>query len=106
MQLFRKTQSNLWDGAIDVVSSAKAADVCNRISGQELSLGEASLYEEDVLAAKKRELDAWPQFKVYSPMEPGGCDEEVEPVGSDQECSWFIAPWNPLGPDLEGGGWR
>ena len=32
MQLFRNTPLDLWDGAIDVVSTAKAADECNRIS--------------------------------------------------------------------------
>ena len=36
MQLFRDTPSNLGDGAIDVLSSAMAADERNRILGQEL----------------------------------------------------------------------
>ena len=65
---FWNTPTNLWDGAIDVVSSAEAADVCNSTVVQELSPDEGSLYEKDVLAAKTRELDAWSQFKVYSPM--------------------------------------
>ena len=77
MQLFRNTPSSLWDGAVDVASSAVAADECNRILGQELPPEEESVYEKDVLAAKARELDAWTQFKVYSSMESGKCNEEV-----------------------------
>ena len=74
MQLLRNTPSSPWGGAIDVVASAKAADVCNRTSTQELPPGEESLNKKDVLAAKARELDAWSQVKVYSPMEQGECD--------------------------------
>ena len=81
MQLFQNIPSSLRDGAIDAVSSAKAADARNRISRQELPPDEERLYEKDVLAAKTRELVAWSQFKVYSPKEPSGSD-------------------------LEGGGWR
>ena len=59
MQLFRNTPSALWDAATDVVASTKAADVCNRTLGQELSPDEERLYDEDALAAKTLELDAW-----------------------------------------------
>ena len=44
---------------------------------QELPPDEERFYEKDALAAKTRELDAWTQFKVYSPMERGICDEDV-----------------------------
>ena len=42
-----------------MVATAKAADECNRILGQELSPEEGRLFAKDVLAAKTRELDAW-----------------------------------------------
>ena len=45
--------------------------------GQDLPPEEESVYEKDVLAAKARELDAWSQCKVYSPMESGRCNKEV-----------------------------
>ena len=77
MQFSRNTPSNIWDGAINVVATAKAADERNRISGQELPPEEESVYVEDVLAAKTRELDARAQFKVYSPLGPGKCTKEV-----------------------------
>ena len=88
MQLFRNTPSTLWDGAIDVVSPAKAADECNRISGQVLPPEEASAYEKDWLAAKSHELAAWTQFKVYSPMGPGKCNEAV--VGNRWVLTWMM----------------
>ena len=44
---------------------------------QELSPEEESVYAKDVLAARTCELDAWTQFKVYSPMEPGKCTKEA-----------------------------
>ena len=73
MQLFGTIPSNLWDGAIEVVSTAEAADERNRILGQELPPGEESAYAKDVLVSKTRELSAWTQFKLYSPLEPGKC---------------------------------
>ena len=88
-QLFWDASSNFSDGAIDVVSSAKAADACNLSLGQELLPGEERFYEKDMLAARARELDAWSQFKVYSPMEPGECDEEV--VGTRWVLTWKVA---------------
>ena len=86
MQLFRNIFPSFWDGAIDVVSSGKAADVRNSILGQELPPDEERLYEEDVLAAKARELDAWLQFKVFGPMEPRTCNEDV--AGSRWVMTW------------------
>ena len=86
MQLFRNTPSNLWDGAIDVVSSAKAANECTRISGQELPLEEESVYEKDALAAKARELDAQTQFKVDSHMDAGKCNKKA--VGTRWALTW------------------
>ena len=77
MQLLRNTPPTLRDGAIDVVSPAQAADASDRILGQELPPDEDRLYEKDAPAAKTRELDAWSQFKVYSPMEPGKCNKDV-----------------------------
>ena len=86
MQIFWNTSSNLWDGAIDIASAAKAADECNRILRQELPPEEESVHAKDVLAAKTRELDARTQFKVYSPMEPGQCTKEV--AGTRWVLSW------------------
>ena len=77
MQVFLGNPSNLRDKEIDIVATAKAADACNRISGQELPPEKELLYEKDVLAAKTRELDAWTQFKVFNPLEPGRCTKEV-----------------------------
>ena len=79
MQFFANTSSSLWDGAIDVVATAKAADKCNRILGQELP-------KEEELAAKTRELDARAQFKVYNPLEPGKRTKEV--VGTRWVLTW------------------
>ena len=76
------------DGAIDVVSTPKAADECNRISGQELPHEEESVYAKDALAAKTRELNARTQFKVYSPLEPGKCPKEV--VGTRWVLTWKL----------------
>ena len=89
MQLFRNTPSNNIRRAIDVVFPAKAADECNRISGQELPPEPERLYEKDALAAKQRELDTWSQFKDYNPMEPGKCGEEV--VGTRWVLTWRVA---------------
>ena len=47
---------------------------------------EESVYEKDVLAAETRELDAWTQFMVYSPMESGECNEEI--VGTRWVLTW------------------
>ena len=81
MQLFRNTPSKLWDGAIDVVTPAKPADVCNRISGQELSPDEERLCDKEALAAKTRELDTRSQFKVYNPCGQGNVSRMwLEPV--------------------------
>ena len=77
MQLFLNAPSILWGGAMDVVATAKAAGGRKRILGQELPQEEERLYAKDVLAAKTRELDAWTQFKVYNPLEPGKCTKEV-----------------------------
>ena len=70
----------------NVVATAKAADECNRILGQELPQEEERLYAKDVLAAKTRELDARTQFKVYNPLEPGKGTEEV--VGTRWVLTW------------------
>ena len=88
MQLFLNAPSNLWDGAIDVVATAKAADACNRILGQEPSPEEGRFFAKDVLAAKTRESDAWAQFKVYNPLEPGKCTEDV--VGTRWVLTWAL----------------
>ena len=69
-----------------MVSSARAADECNRIPGQELPPEEEKAYEKDALEAKERELETWPQFKVYTPMEPGKCNKEV--VGTRRVLTW------------------
>ena len=71
------TPSNLWGGEIDVVATAKAADERNRILGKEVSGEEEQLYAKDVLAAKTRELDAWTQFNVFNPLEPGRCTKKA-----------------------------
>ena len=76
MQLFLNTPSILWGGAMDV-ATAKAAEGRKRILGHELPQEEERLYAKDVLAAKTRELDAWTQFKVYNPLEPGERTKEV-----------------------------
>ena len=89
MQLFRNTPSDLWDGAIEVVSSAKAADERNRIVGKELQPEEESLHEKNALAAKRRKLHALSQFKVCSPTEPGECDKEG--VGTSWVLTWKMA---------------
>ena len=52
-----------------------------RIAGE----GE-SAYEKHVLEAKAREMDAWKQFKVYSPMEPGNCNKEI--AGTRWVLTW------------------
>ena len=59
MQAFWNSPLNFWDGAIDVVPSAEAADARNQILGQELFLKAEKLFVKEVLAAKRRELDAW-----------------------------------------------
>ena len=86
MQFVRNTSSNMWGGAINVVSAAKAADDCNRILRQGLPPGEESVYAKDVLTAKTRELDVWTQFKVCSPLEPGKCTGEV--AGARWVLTW------------------
>ena len=100
MQLLRNTPSSLRDGAIDVVSSAKAADACNRFSGQELSPDEERVHDKDVFAAKTRELDAWSQFKVYSSMKPGEVDKEA--AGTRWVLTWTVVD-GYQDPDLEDG---
>ena len=89
MQLLRRAPSNLWGGAIDVVSSVKAADERNRILAQELPPDEESLYKKDAHAAKKRDLDAWSQFKVSSHMGSGKCGNEE--VGNRRVLTWKAA---------------
>ena len=86
MQLFLNTPSTLLVGAIDVATSGKAADVCNRFLRRELSPEDEKLYSKDAQAAKIRELDARSQFKVYSPIEPGKCDTAV--VGTRWAFTW------------------
>ena len=54
MQFFWNAPSNLFDGAIDVVPTAEAADECYRIPGQELPPEAESVFAKDVLAAKSR----------------------------------------------------
>ena len=54
--------------------------------GQKLPPEEEQLYEKDVLGAGTRVLDAWNQFKVFSPLEPGRCAEEV--VGTRWALTW------------------
>ena len=71
MQVFLGYPSNLREKEIDIVATAKAADECNRILGQELPPEEEQLYAKDVLAAETRESDAWAQCKVFNPLAPG-----------------------------------
>ena len=69
-----------------MVTTAKAADECNRILGQELPPEEERLFAKDVLAAKTRELDVWAQFKVYNSLEPGKRTKDV--VGTRWALTW------------------
>ena len=51
-----------------------------------MSPEEEALFAKDVFAAKTRELDAWAQFKVYNPLEPGKCTKDV--VGTRWVLTW------------------
>ena len=112
MQRFRNAPSKLRGGAIDAVSSAKAAGEHNRILGQELRPEGGRLYEKDVIAAKTRESAAQAQFKVYSLMEPGKCNKEVvgtrwvltwEMVEGDKTVQARLAAKGRRNPDLKDG---
>ena len=71
--------------------SAWVADGRKRISGQELAEEEEELHKNSVSDAKERELSAWEQFKVSSPIKEG--DPRVY-------CGYT------LGTDVESGGWE
>ena len=53
------------------VLSARGAAACNRISGQELTEEGGRIFAGRVYEAKVRKLEAWEQFKVFSPGRPG-----------------------------------
>ena len=86
MQFFWHTPSTLLGGTINEATSAKEADECNQILGQELYSAEEKLYSKDAHVAKIRELDAWSLFKVHSLIEPGKCDGAV--VGNRWVLTW------------------
>ena len=48
--------------------TAWVAAQCERPLGQELSADDANRFSKEVRDAKKRELDAWRKFQVFSPV--------------------------------------
>ena len=48
--------------------TARIAPQCDRPLGQELSAGDVHRFAKEAEAAKRRELDAWSKFQVYSPV--------------------------------------
>ena len=57
--------------------SAWVAEERNRISGQELTEGEERAFSDLVKKAKERELEAWEQLRVFSPIQPGTQQENL-----------------------------
>ena len=51
--------------------SARVAEECNRVSGQELTEEDERAHAGPGKTAKGREVDTWKQFEVYSPSQTG-----------------------------------
>ena len=58
------------DGERPVLSACVAAE-CIRVSGQESTGEEDRAHADLVKTAKEREVHAWKQFEVYSPVQMG-----------------------------------
>ena len=67
-------------------ASAQEAEVCNKILGRELTPEEEEKFVKEVDAAKRRELDAWSHFRVFSPCAPAKCTKSV--VGTRWVLTW------------------
>ena len=91
MQLFRDTPSTLLERAFGAATSAEVADECNRILARELSPEDKKLYGKGAQAAEIRGLDAWSRFKMYSPIEPGNCDEAAVGIRWGPPGKWWMA---------------
>ena len=53
---------------LEAALTAWAAKLCDRPLGRELSKEDELRFVKEVDAAKKRELDAWRKFQVFSPV--------------------------------------
>ena len=65
---FEAIQSSVVEG-VDGAISARVADECNRVLGQELTPGEEETHASLAHEGKLRELAAWERFDVYSQRE-------------------------------------
>ena len=59
------------------VLSAWVVGKCNRVLGQELTEAEERAHAHLARKAQARELEAWGQFKVFSPVKMGAQSEEI-----------------------------
>ena len=76
---------------MEAAFTAWVAQICERPSGQELSVDEERRFAAEVDAAKTRELDAWGKFQVFSPVLSGKVTKDVV------DTRWVLT-WK----DLEG----
>ena len=73
------------DGAI----SARVADKCNRVLGQELSREEEEMHADLANEGKRRELAAWDKFDVFSPLSGGKVRKQI--VQTRWVITWEMA---------------
>ena len=78
---------------MEAALTAWIAQICDRPSGQELSVDEERRFAAEVEAAKNRELDAWGKVQVFSPVLSGKVTKDVV------DTRWVLT-WK----DLEGKG--
>ena len=62
-------------GGVEAATSARVADECNRISGQEPSGDEETAHADIVWEAKVQEPDSWKSFKVFKLLRTGDVDK-------------------------------
>ena len=69
--------------------SAKAAEECNRVVGRELTEGGERLHADLARQAKEQELDAWNQFKFFSPV-------KKDPQSKDVVDTRWVLTWKEV----------
>ena len=76
---------------LEAAFTAWVATHCERPLGQELTVEDETRFSGEVLAAKKREVDAWCKFQVFSPVL--WMDVSKGTVGPRWLLTWSCGSW-------------